>query len=258
MRVHRFIYILLGIFITFQPTLSQEVQFETKPRTFLLSGASFAAPVNGWFELACEQLGARAINRAKGGTAIADMANLMAEGALYSRDELEVIDALVIMHVVNRDVFDEEDLKPQYTDYETPFDRSNFAKAFDYVIKRYITECYNLRFDSDFKYYQSATGKPAVIILCTDWHDGRETYNTTVRLLASKWGITLVEFDKNIGFSKAQLHPVTGEQMSRLHSPDQQRLNGEIFGWHPHRGKDQYIQKRMSAIFVNAIQKIFP
>lgn len=252
------IYFLIFLCGLCHPVLSQEKQPAHKPYTLLLSGASFAAPVNTWFELACERIGAVPLNRAKGGTAIADMANLMAEGNLYSREELEDLDALVIMHVVNRDVFDETALKEHYTDYETPFDRSNFAMAFDYVIKRYITECYNLRFDPNSKYYQTVTGKPAVIILCTDWHDGRELYNTSVRRLTKKWGLTLVEFDKNIGFSKAQLHPVTGEQVSRLHSPDQQRLNGEVFGWHPHRGRDQYIQKRMSAIFVDAIQQIFP
>lgn len=136
--------------------------------TFLLTGASFASQVNGWFELGCESLAAKSINRAKGGTAIADAANQMNEGTLYSDEELEDMDALIIMHVVNRDVFDSTQLKDSYTDYETPFDRSNYAAAYDYVIKRYLTECYNLKFNKDSQYYGTRSGKPAVIVLCTD------------------------------------------------------------------------------------------
>lgn len=75
--------------------------------TFLLTGASFASSNNGWFELACETLGATPINRAIGGEAIADAANRMIKGTLYSEEEFEVIDALVIMQVHEKDVFDE-------------------------------------------------------------------------------------------------------------------------------------------------------
>src|SRR5690606_6544596 len=152
-----------------------------------------------------------------------------ANGTLYNAEQLDELDALVIMHVVNKDVFDEAELKDSYLDYRIPFDRSNYAIAFDYVIKRYFTECYNLKFNPNSKYYGSKGGKPAVIVLCTDWHDGRTVYNATVRKLAAKWGLPLVEFDKNIGFSKNRLHPVTGEQTSRLFSADQQTINGEIF-----------------------------
>lgn len=226
--------------------------------TLLLSGASFAAEVNGWFELSCNELKAEGLNRAKGGTAIADLANQMANGKLYTRKELDEMDALVLMHVVNRDVFYESELQEKYTDYNLPFDRSNFANAFDYVIKRYQSECYNLKFDKQSKYYGQPNGKPAVIILCTDWHDGRTKYNSSVRKLAAKWGITLVEFDKHIGFSKGVPHPVTGTQTSLLYAKDTQTIDGETFGWHPHRGQNEYIQQRMSAIFVDALRRIIP
>jgi len=72
--------------------------------TILLSGASFANEPNGWFELGCERLGATPLNRAIGGEAIANTANRMKEGTLYSAEELEMIDAFVIMQVHNRDV----------------------------------------------------------------------------------------------------------------------------------------------------------
>jgi hypothetical protein len=92
--------------------------------------------------------GATPLNRAIGGEAIADAANRMAEGTLYSKEELEEVDALVIMQVHDRDV-SVPNIEGGVYDYEIPFDRSNYAAAFDYVIKRYLTECYNLKFDEN-------------------------------------------------------------------------------------------------------------
>ncbi|WP_298650353.1 DUF5040 domain-containing protein [uncultured Proteiniphilum sp.] len=246
--------ILLLVFAT---TLSAQENKENR-YTFLLTGASFASPNNGWFEVGCELTGAVPLNRAIGGEAIAHTANRMAEGTLYSREELEKIDALVIMQVHDRDVFDESQLKEDYRDYEIPFDRNNYAAAYDYVIKRYLTECYNLKFDSTSVYYNTRGGKPAVIVLCTDWHDGRVTYNTSVRKLAEKWGFPVVEFDKYIGFSRNSVHPVTKQQTSLLFTGDNQQIAGEKFGWHPENGQDSYIQRRMGAIFADTMRKIFP
>lgn len=247
--------VLLAFFILM---LSAQDNAGKKNYTFLLTGASFASPNNGWFEVGCEVLGATPLNRAIGGEAIADAANRIINGTLYTKQELENIDALVIMQVHDRDVFDESQLMSRYTDYKTPFDRSNYAAAFDYVIKRYLTDCYNLKFDKKSKYYNTGSGKPVVIVLCTDWHDGRVTYNTSVRKLAEKWGFPLVEFDKYIGFSKNAVHPVTGEQISRLFTGDKQEIDGETFGWHPENGKDKYVQQRMGAVFADTMRKIFP
>lgn len=239
-------------------TLSAQDNASKKSYTFLLTGAFFASPNNGWFEIGCELSDANPLNKAIGGEAIADAANRIIDGTLYTIEELEHIDALVIMQVHDRDVFDESQLKPNYTEYPVPFDRSNYAAAFDYVIKRYLADCYNLKFDRKSKYFNSRSGKPAVVVLCTDWHDGRVTYNTSVRKLAEKWGFPVVEFDKFIGFSRNALHPVTGEQISRLFTGDKQEIDGEIFGWHPENGKEQYIQQRMGAVFADTMRKIFP
>ena len=247
-------FILLSLF--FLIASAQEHELKQK-YTFLLTGASFASPNNGWFELGCEMLGATPINRAVGGEAIADAANRMINGTLYSQEELEDIDALVVMQVHEKDVFDESQLKKDFNDYKTPFNRDNYAAAFDYVIKRYQAECYNLKFNDKSKYYNSKQGKPAVIVLCTDWHDLRVVYNTSVRKLAHKWGFPIVEFDKFIGFSKNALHPVTGEQISRIYAVDTQVSNEEVYGWHPENGKDKYIQQRMAAIFADTMRKIF-
>ena len=224
---------------------------ENAKYTILLTGASFASPQNGWFEIGCRQLDARALNRAIGGESIADTANRMAEGTLWNAGELDEMDALVIMQVHNRDVSATGGLKEKYTDYTTPFDRSNYAAAFDYVIKRYQSECYALKDGTK-------SGKPAVIVLCTDWHDARTTYNAAIRSLAARWGLPLVEFDRNIGFSKDTPNPATGTQQSLLHAQDTQTIEGVAYGWHPQRGQDKYIQQRMAAIFTDTMRRILP
>lgn len=231
---------------------------ENAKYTILLTGASFASPQNGWFEIGCRQLDARAINRAIGGESIADTANRMAEDTLWNAGELDEMDALVIMQVHNRDVSATGGLKEKYTDYTTPFDRSNYAAAFDYVIKRYQSECYALKDDPKSKYYGTKSGKPAVIVLCTDWHDARTTYNAAIRRLAARWGLPLVEFDRNIGFSKDTPNPATGTQQSLLHAQDTQTIEGVAYGWHPQRGQDKYIQQRMAAIFTDTMRRILP
>lgn len=231
---------------------------ENAKYTILLIGASFASPQNGWFEIGCRQLDARALNRAIGGESIADTANRMAEGTLWNAGELDEMDALVIMQVHNRDVSATGGLKEKYTDYTTPFDRSNYAAAFDYVIKRYQSECYALKDDPKSKYYGTKSGKPAVIVLCTDWHDARTTYNAAIRRLAARWGLPLVEFDRNIGFSKDTPNPATGTQQSLLHAQDTQTIEGVAYGWHPQRGQDKYIQQRMAAIFTDTMRRILP
>lgn len=258
-----FFYIILSAFcistIRSQATQVNEASQSKEKYTILLTGASFASPNNGWFEIGCRNLGAKATNRAIGGEAIANTANKMIDGTLYSKEELENIDALVIMQVHDKDVASEIGLHTSYQDYKIPFDRSNYAAAYDYVIKRYITECYNLRFDKNSKYYDNPNGKPAIIVLCTHWHDARTVYNTSIRKLAAKWGFPLVEFDKYIGFSKDSPHPVTGKQWSILFTDNNtETFNGEIFGWHPQTGQDKYIQQRMAAIFTDLMKKVLP
>ncbi|HCO66971.1 MAG TPA: DUF5040 domain-containing protein [Dysgonomonas sp.] len=224
----------------------------------LLTGASFASPDNKWFEMGCRYLNAKAINRAVGGEAIADTANRMIDGTLYTQEELEDIDALVIMQVHDRDVYGDSQILSHFKDYEPPFTRDNYAAAYDYVIKRYTSECYELKDNPDSKYYGTQAGKPVIIILCTHWHDARAAYNNSIRKLAKKWGLPLVEFDKYIGFSKENVHPVTNEQYSLLYSKDSQTIDGVKYGFHPIRGEDSYIQQRMAAIFACLMNKVLP
>jgi len=250
---------ILTVLLLYLSLTSIQAQPDTLPRyTILLSGASFASPQNSWFEIGCRHLGALAVNRAIGGESIVDTANRMINGSLYSSQELDDVNAFVIMQVHDRDVYDESGLMDDYQSYPVPFDRSNYAAAFDYVIKRYISECYNLKDNPASKYYGTVAGKSAVIVFCTHWHDAREKYNDSIRKLAAKWGFSLVEFDKYIGFSKNTPHPVTGKQTSLLYAQDDQIIEGEKYGWHPQRGEDKYIQQRMAAIFVDAMKRILP
>ena len=224
--------------------------------TILLSGASFAEPNNKWFEMGCNTLGAKSINRAVSSESIASTANKMIEGALYTPEEFDDIDVFVLMHVHEKDVYNEANLKENYQDYQTPLNNSDYAVCYDYVIKRYITECYNQKFNSKSKYFGSIYGKPVSIVLCTHWHDSRPIFNASIRKLAEKWGFPVVEFDKYIGFSKKQKHPVTGKQYSLIYTNDSQETNGERYGWHPLHGENSYIQQRMAAIFSDTLRKI--
>lgn len=96
-------------------------------KSLLLTGASFATATNGWFEMGCELTGFVPINRAKGGESIADAANRMVEGTLYTVEELEDIEALVIMQVHDRHVFDGFGLRSGLDEYETPLARDGYT-----------------------------------------------------------------------------------------------------------------------------------
>lgn len=256
--LHLFILLFISANLTAKKNDKKEAVNEPE-YTILLTGASFASPENTWFEIGCEHLNAKPLNRAIGGEAIADTANRMANGELYSEDELDKIDAFVIMQVHEKDVADETQLKAEWTDYELPFKRTNYAAAYDYVIKRYITDCYNQKFNEKSKYYNTFSGKPAVIVLSTNWNDSRVLYNKSIRELSDKWGLPLIEFDEYIGFSKNQLHPVTKEQMSTLFTNGNvQKTHDVTQGWHPETGNDKYIQQRMAAIYVNTMRNVLP
>lgn len=212
---------------------------------FMLTGASFGVPQNGWFELSCKAFDAEAINKAVSGEAIYHTAVRMATNTFYTKDELERTDAFVIMHVHNQNVADETWLKSDFNEYTMP--TSNYAIAYDYVIKRYKDDCYKLKDDPTSKYYGTENGKPAVIILCTHWHDSRTVYNPAIRILAQKWNLPLVEWDTNIGFTKEVLE--NGQQPSIQYALNTEVINGVTYGWHPLQGQGQYIQKKMSEIF---------
>ena len=234
--------------------------------TLLLCGASFASTGNGWFENGCEELGVTPINKAEDGTSIMTMANKLAEGTLWSQAEFEELDALVIMHVHNYNVYDGGILEDNFNNYVLPFDTTittneNYSRAYDYVIKKYRELCYNAKDNPSSKWYGSSHGKPCQIVLCTHWHDARVTFNSSIRKLAKKWGLPLVTFDENIGFTKVSPYS-DGTQISvwyaHANMPESymwtEVIDGVEYGWHQDRGREQYIQKRMGAIFANMVK----
>jgi hypothetical protein len=78
-------WLLLAALLHAQEGAADVPEQSDKEYTFLLTGASFAVPSNGWFEVGCELVGAKPINRAIGGEAIAHTANRMIEGTLLQR-----------------------------------------------------------------------------------------------------------------------------------------------------------------------------
>ena len=95
--------------------------------------------------------------------------------------------------------------------------------------------------------------KPCQIILATHWHDGRPIYNKSIRQLAVKWGLPLICFDEEIGFTKSTLNPATGYQASIEYVGNQngasplEEIDGIQYGWHPMCGNaDIFIQKKIA------------
>lgn len=249
-----------------------------KSDTALVIGASFAYDANTWFEQACARLGLSAINKAISGTKIHDDAVRLMNGTLF--DDINAFDILVMMHVHNYDV---DALPSAYKDY-TPADyeadtsfvdamtngtRTNawYSSAFDYVIKKYESLCYAEKTNASSPWYGKKSGKPCVIVMCSSWHDARQTYNSSSKTLAEKWGMHYCDFASNIGFSCQKNNIATGAQPSLLYS-----MNGDAgveslditidgvlvpnvqVGWHPLQGETQYIQQLMSQIASDAIK----
>jgi hypothetical protein len=225
-------------------------------RCFFLTGASFAVPENGWFEVACEAFDARPINRAVSGEAIMQAAVKMYNGTLYTAAELETIDAFIIMQVHNQAVAATQWLKDDYREYTSESIAQNYAVAYDYVIQKYRADCLQLKDNPASKYFGSEQGKPALIVLCTHWHDSRTVYNANIRTLADRWQLPLVKWDEQIGFTRTTPDP-DGRQPSRKYAQDTETIGGTVYGWHPMRGRGQYIQLRMAEIFISEMEQIF-
>lgn len=218
----------------------------------LLTGASFAYNENKWFSKVCDALNARNYNKAVSGESIRHTAVKMHNGALYSKAEFENFDTLLIMHVHNQDVCDDIDLQENYSDYEVSTSMS-YSQAYDYVLKKYAAECYAAKDDSTSKWYGTQCGKPCKVVCTTHWHDSRTVFNDSIRRLRDKWGFGLIELDKNIGFSKNSVHPVTGGQVSVIHAQDTEVIDGVTYGWHPSRANDAYIQDCIAEIVVKQL-----
>ena len=229
-----------------------------KDRNILLTGASFAYSGNEWFGYVCKNLNVTGYNKAVSGETMQHTAQKIHDGTLYSQTEFEDFDVLLIFHSHNQAVNNTADIKTDYNDYTFPItDRS---AQWDYVLKKYAADCYAARLNPDSRWYGTKYGKPYMVVVCTHWHDARTIFNDSIRELQKKWGFILCEFDTRIGFSKNQVHPVTGEQVSILHcdnpSGDTEVINGVTYGWHPTKDKGAWIQHQMASIVESTIRNL--
>ena len=207
-------------------------------------GASLMYDGNGWVEQACEQLNIECLNKAVSGETTKHFAQKLWKNEYVNDYELMTIDILLIQFANCKDVCGNdsillptaEDYTANYTEFSDKlFTEYNYAQQMDYILKKW----YEMR---------EAVNRPVHIIFVTHWHDGRETYNESVRRLAERWGADVCELDKNIGFTKDEPLP-DGSQPSLLYAVDTETINGELFGWHPLRGeKGTYIQSVMAEI----------
>lgn len=241
----------------YEPIINTENQV-LKDRNILLTGASFASPSNEWFGYVCKNLNVTGYNKAVSGETMQHTSQKIHDGILYSQTEFEDFDVFLIFHSHNQAVNNTANIKTDYNDYTFPItDRS---AQWDYVLKKYAADCYAARLNPDSRWYGTKYGKPYMVVVCTHWHDARTTFNDSIRELQKKWGFILCEFDTRIGFSKNQVHPVTGEQVSILHcdnpSGDTEVINGVTYGWHPTRNKGAWIQHQMASIVESAIRNL--
>lgn len=197
---------------------TEEQQSQITTDSLCIVGASFAYPENCWFELACEKMGLKPINKAISGSNIKDTAKSMRENILFTLEELDSFATFAIMHTHNYNVYDGVGV-------HTPY-----VEAYDYVIKQYSALCQALEFNPDSKWFGVAGGKPVDILICTHWHDARTNFNESVRKLDEKWeSVRLCKFDEQIGFTKDKPDPQTGVQISVYYAhPDQNAT--EIMG----------------------------
>ena len=96
------IFTILFAFLLCSCTTEQQSQI--KSDSLCIVGASFAYPENCWFELACEQLGLKPINKAISGSNIKDTAQSMRDNTLFTLEELDSFATFVIMHTHNYNI----------------------------------------------------------------------------------------------------------------------------------------------------------
>ncbi|AJH15311.1 DUF5040 domain-containing protein [Myroides profundi] len=225
----------------------------------LMIGASFASPENSWYKNAYNRLRSYHVNYADGGgVGMNNYVNKIYRGELYTKETLDKFNHLVIYISHNLNVYNQKGVRESYLDYE-PINGNqyNSTQNWDYCLKKYSADCEAQKNNPNSKYYGTKRGKPVSVIVFTHWHDGREIYNESIRKLRSKWDFTLIELDKNIGFTKKKINPNTKRQVSLDYAVDTEVIDGETFGWHPKRtGKELYVQDKTEEMFYNTISKL--
>lgn len=227
-------------------------------RNFLITGASFSYPGNAWGNLTAERLGVKVYNKGVSGETIRDTAQKLHDGTLYTAEEFEDFGILLVFHSHNTDVYNPEICIDDYNEYTLPFPATvnGRVQAWDYVLKKYAAECYAAKDNPASKWYNTRCGKPCIISVCTHWHDARTLFNNSIRELRDQWGFILIELDKLIGFSMNKVHPVTNTQVSLIHAADTETINSVVYGWHPDRAANSYIQQKIAATIAGYLENI--
>lgn len=254
----------------------------------LLSGQSFSTGNIGWFELMCTKLAVTGVNKSFSGERINSFSSRILNGTFFTQQLLNECGALMIMHTHNKDIYTLGDITvgattytasqlesftaAQYeatgwgllTDSATGFNGPDFefAALWDYVIKKIQTIYYEERNNSLSVYYETKWGKPFNVVLTTNWHDGRTKFNQSVRKLCEKWGMTLVRFDDNTGFTRKRLH-ISGLQHSVLYARinagnviDLEVIDGQEYAWHPAGVLTNPLIKRLAASAIDVFEVI--
>lgn len=144
-----------------------------------------------------------------------------------------------------------------------------YAAGYDYLLKKYALDCYNLRLNPDSKYYGTKSGKPVVIVCTTQWHDGYVRFNEGVKKMAKRHGAIVCNVADNVGFSYLQTDPTNDDSIrwGALHcnnaaigSGDDTEtipIHGVMYtgmGWHPTRQWDSYIQMKRAQILAETMR----
>lgn len=144
-----------------------------------------------------------------------------------------------------------------------------YAAGYDYLLKKYALDCYNLRLNPDSKYYGTKSGKPVVIICTTQWHDGYVRFNDSVKIMAKRHGAIVCNVADNVGFSYLQTDPTNDDSIrwGALHcnnaaigsgnDTETIPIHGVMYtgmGWHPTRQWDCYIQMKRAQILAETMR----
>lgn len=144
-----------------------------------------------------------------------------------------------------------------------------YAAGYDYLLKKYALDCYNLRLNPDSKYYGTKSGKPVIIVCTTQWHDGYVRFNDSVKIMAKRHGAIVCDVANNVGFSYLQTNPTNDDSIrwGALHcnnaaigsSNDTETIpiHGVMYtgmGWHPTRQWDCYIQMKRAQILAETMR----
>lgn len=144
-----------------------------------------------------------------------------------------------------------------------------YSAGYDYLLKKYAKDCYDLRLNPNSKWYGTKSGKPVIIVCTTQWHDGYVRFNESIARLCKKHGAILCDVAGNIGFSYKQTDPENPDSIrwNALHCNNTaigsgndtetipiNGINYTNMGWHPTRDWGCYIQMKRANILADTLK----